>query len=512
MGNRRNDDERDGLELVPMRHEGHRRPVTRRDFLAQGFLTGSAIVASPSLFGLLDGNAEAQACSIGSSAGIPFIGFDLAGGANIAGSNVLVGRDGQLDQLSVGGYEKLGLPSDMTPQGVPAGTDVFDDSLGLLFHFDSAMLRGIKRFASPTTMAKVNGTVICARSANDTGNNPLNPIYGISAAGAAGALVPLIGTESSDSGGNSMVPAKTFDPAVRPTKVDRPADASGLVDTGYLSQMLTGDGAGSVMSAIKDISDDKVARMAESQVVTDLVNCAYNKSADLVVQYGDPTLLDPRNDPRFVGPGGLFATAGDLDSRSQYRKITSVAKLVCEGHAGAATVEFGGYDYHDSTRATGEIRDEQAGEAIGIALEFAAREGTDLCIYVFSDGSVASDGVLDNSAAGGGKGIWKGDNSSTAAVFMLVYQHNAVTRPALRDPSLQQIGYMRDSASVETSPGGAATQIANAPGLLAEAIVLNYLGLMGRENEYAAVMGGSPGLVGASLVSDLVAFAPIVTP
>ena len=59
---------------------------------------------------------------------------------------------------------------------------------------------------------------------------------------------------------------------------------------------------------------------------------------------------------------------------------------------------------------------------------------------------------------------------------------------------------------------GAATQIANAPGLLAEAIVLNYLGLMGRENEYAAVMGGSPGLVGASLVSDLVAFAPIVTP
>jgi len=509
---KRHDSDLDDLELTPMLHEGHRRPVTRRDFLAQGFLTGVATIASPSLFGLLSGDAKAQACSIGSAAGIPFIGFDLGGGANIAGSNVLVGRDGQLDQLSVGGYEKLGLPAEMTPQGVPAGTQVFDDSLGLLFHFDSAMLRGIKRFASVDTMSRVNGTVICARSANDTANNPHNPIYGINAAGAAGSLLPLIGTSSTDSGGKSMVPMKTFDPAVRPTKVDRPSDASGLVDTGYLSNMLTGDGAGSVMSAIQDISDAKVAQMAEEQVVTDLVNCAYNKSADLVVQYGDPTQLDPRNDPRFVGPGAMFATGGAIDARSEYRKITSVAKLVCEGHAGAATVEFGGYDYHDSTRSTGETRDERAGEAIGIALEFAALEGTDLCIYVFSDGSVASDGVLDNSAAGRGKGIWKGDNSSTAAVFMLVYQHNTLARPALRDPGLQQIGYMRDTASVETSPGGAATQISNAPGLLAEAVVLNYLGLSGREGDYSAVMSGNPGLVGGTLVDDLVAFAPIVSP
>ncbi len=510
MADHHDDFDIDELELRPLLHEGHKRPVTRREFLGQGMVAGGAIIASPSLFGLLDGDAEAQACSVGAAGGIPFIGFDLAGGANIAGSNVLVGQDGQLDELSVVGYEKLGLPADMTPQGVPAGTQVFDDSMGLLFHFDSALLRGIRRFASPETLAKVNGTVICARSANDTANNPHNPIYGINAAGAMGALVPLIGTESSDSGGRSMVPAKMFEPSVRPTKVDRPEDATGLVDTGYLSQMLTGEGAGSVMAAIKDISDDKVARMAEQQAVTDLVNCAYNKSADLVVTYGDPTLLDPRNDDRFVGPAGIFATAGDLDSRSEYRKVSSVAKLVCEGHAGGATVEFGGYDYHGDSRSRGELKDERAGEAIGIALEFAARNGNDLCLYLFSDGSVSSDGTLDNSADGRGKGIWRSDNSSTAASVMLVYQHNAIERPTLRDPSLQQIGYMRASASVETNPGGAATQIANAPGLLAEAVVLNYLGLMGREGEYAAVMGGNPGLVGPNLVDELVAFTPIV--
>ena len=37
----------------PFCHEGHRRPVTRRDFLAQGLIAGSGIVLSPSLFGLL---------------------------------------------------------------------------------------------------------------------------------------------------------------------------------------------------------------------------------------------------------------------------------------------------------------------------------------------------------------------------------------------------------------------------------------------------------------------------
>ena len=53
-------------ELKPMLHQGHRRPLTRRDFLAQGFMAGSAVIASPSLFGLLKGEASAQAaCSLG---------------------------------------------------------------------------------------------------------------------------------------------------------------------------------------------------------------------------------------------------------------------------------------------------------------------------------------------------------------------------------------------------------------------------------------------------------------
>ena len=86
------------------------------------------------------------------------------------------------------------------------------------------------------TRANTNGFGIAARSENDTGNNPHNPMYGINRIGADGELLTLIGSQNSDSGGNSMAPAAMINPAARPTKVDRASDVTGLVDTGELSR------------------------------------------------------------------------------------------------------------------------------------------------------------------------------------------------------------------------------------------------------------------------------------
>ncbi len=181
----------------PLKHGSHKRPVTRRDFLAQGFITGSATVVAPSILGAMLNPRQARAdlqpdmqfladsttiCNIQQGAGkIPFICFDLAGGANIAGSNVLVGKEGgQLDFLSTQGYSKQGLPGDMLPNN--ATTDFINEEFGLMFHSDSAFLRGMLEKTSATTRAGVNGAVIAARSENDTGNNPHNPMYGIAQA------------------------------------------------------------------------------------------------------------------------------------------------------------------------------------------------------------------------------------------------------------------------------------------------------------------------------------------
>ena len=111
----------------PQFHTDHPRPVTRRELLSQGFMTGAAYTVG-GMGGLFAGAAHAQlapdvddqrlnVCRITDGAGkIPFICFDLAGGANIANSNVLVGgQEGQQDFISTAGYEKMGLPGDQVP-------------------------------------------------------------------------------------------------------------------------------------------------------------------------------------------------------------------------------------------------------------------------------------------------------------------------------------------------------------------------------------------------------------
>jgi len=357
---------------APQRHNNHGRPMTRRELLGQGFIAGSATVLSGGILGLFANPRSAYAalaadlqaltagCGITNGAGkIPFIAFDLAGGANMSGSNVLVGREqGQLDVLSTAGYRKLGLPGDQVP-GVPETTptatsngDHTDTSLGLGFHSDSAFLRGILSKTSPTTRANVNGAVLCAQSENDTDNNPHNPMYGINKAGANGSLVTLIGTEPSESGGNSVAPMSMIDPTARPVKIEQPSDATGLVDTGKLVQLLDQDDAAAVMRAMERITELKLAKMSEQAIVEELIRCGFLESSQLVATFGNPALLNPLGDPDIAGGPAAIFTDAELQ-QSEFEKTAAVMKLVVNGFAGAGTIELGGYDYHDSTRATG---------------------------------------------------------------------------------------------------------------------------------------------------------------
>jgi len=487
----------------PLRLEGHRRPVTRRDFLSQGFLSGLGMVVAPTFLSLLrasQARAQTPGCVLRAGAGlIPFIALDLAGGANIAGSNVLVGGPGgQLDLLTASGYSKLGLPSGMTP----GNAGQVNTELGLAFHSDSAFLRGILSKTSATTRANVNGTIFCARSDNDTGNNPHNPMYGIARAGAEGDLVTLIGSQASDSGGNSAAPMSMFDPTLRPTKVDRASDATGLVDTGQLVSLLNQQQASQVATAAEQISAIKLAKLSEDPALESQILCNYTQTADLIGRFGNPNVLNPNLDTDIVGAGTSIFTAAELN-QDRFRKTAAVMKLVVEGFAGAGTIEQGGYDYHDSTRATGEVRDFMAGQMMGAMLEFAARKATPLMLYVLSDGALDSNGTLDNSADGRGKGVWTGDSSDSAATFVLVYSPTG--RPALTRTTANQIGYYRPNGSVETASAAVANNVA----LLAEAVVLNYLALHGRVGDFASVLPTN-GLGSGTAFDNLVAFAPIV--
>lgn len=523
----------------PLKHPDHRRPKTRREFLSQGFTTGMGTVMGASSLSLLSGAAHSQVelsdyldqrreeCGILPGAGkIPFIAFDLAGGANIAGSNVLVGgAGGPMDFLSTAGYSKQGLPGDMIPglqeMAVPdpdatGNNDFTDTSLGLAFHSDSAMLKGILEKASIDTRALVNGAVIPARSENDTANNPHNPMYGISLMGANGQLLPLVGSRTSESGGNSMAPESLINNEVRPTKIDRPSDVTGLVNVGSFGD-LTETEVVAVMESVSRVSSSKMDNVrayleatnsTRNMTTRENVNCAYIKSAYLAALFPDPAVLNPIEDPDITGADPIFTREELQSGDREFQKTASVMKLVIEGKSGAGTIAMGGYDYHTGDRATGEMRDLRVGRCIGACLEYARRKGTPVMIYVFSDGSVFSNGMTDDSEGGRGKGVWTGDNQQTASSFFLVFDPR--TKPALKEGSTGQVGYMRSSGDVETS----SSPCANNVNLLVNTVVLNYMALHGGnslskfETAYGGVTGGH-GLGSAASMDRLTMFDPI---
>jgi hypothetical protein len=532
----------------PLRHQDHPRPRTRREFLAQSFITGSATVIGPSLLALLTAPRQAHAalagdiqsllapCSITTGAGkIPFICFDLAGGGNIAGSNVLVGGPkGQLDFLSVAGYSKLGLPGTMVPNPSAAGNFI-DSSFGLRFHSDSAHLRGMKTRASAKAMAGTNGTVIPALSQNDTNTNPHNPMYAIYQYGARGGLLNLVGSQSSMSGGNSMAPPTMVIAAAQPTKVSSPADTQGLVSTGQLSTLLPNSAdVTNVLESMKRISDAKYARVtAYSNAVPNgpalnaaalgpngIQACGFTKAAYTVDTYSSPSSVDASQDPNVVGPTGIFSAA-EFQMNSDYQKTAAVMKLVIDGNAAAGTISMDGFDYHTGDRSTGEARDLNLGNCIGACLEYAARVGKPVMIYVFSDGSLASNGMIDSSVGGRGKGVWTADNQSVAATYFLVYSPKGKPVPAQSNPELSlQIGSFNSDGSINTTSSPAGNNVPN----LVQMVVLNYMALHGDAisgftlngtavpgfpNLYAAPNMNNTLGAGAAL-QPLIAFNPIV--
>jgi hypothetical protein len=515
----------------PLRHPDHPRPRTRREFLAQGFIFGSGLVVggvsltlpnkaratlSPDLAPLLQSMCGATQLQ----RKIPFICFDLAGGSSVAGSHVLVGQPGgQLDFISTAGYEKQGLPADMIPpivNPVSQTNDFINTELGLAFHSDSAFLRGILERVTPANRANINGAVIPARSENDTGNNPHNPMYGIARAGADGALATLIGSSNTDSGGNSMSPISLVDVTLRPTKVDRPSDVTGLVDVGDLTSVLSQQDAVAVMESIYRISADKMNQVSvggdpvvhPEDVVKDLVKCGYLKSADLADQFANPADLDPGVDSDIVGSTGIFSAA-EFSANAEFRKTASVMKMVINGYAGAGTIQMGGYDYHGGARAEGEVKDLRAGRCMGACLQYAALRGVPLMMYVFSDGSLSSNGVIDNSVDGRGKCEWTSDNQQTAATWFLVYNPNGRAQlmgaTATEQARHQQIGWMRTDGSVDTT----STPAANSVNTLAHVAILNWMALHGEQNQFLSLFPAS-GLPSTSL-DTMTAFEPIVS-
>jgi hypothetical protein len=528
----------------PFRHENHPRPITRRQLMGAGFLSGPAIVMAPAWLGALLKGQSADAAmldplvvgaqatgecglqmpangggTLGTTGPVPFITIDLAGGANLMGSEAIAGMAGSpTNFISTAGFNKLGVPSTM----IPTSSAFIDMTLGLPFHADSAILRGIKLKASATALAKVNGVVIPAISQNDTNSNPLNPMYLIAKAASAiqvsGVAVPfgqyatLVGTNATVSGGNSAAPAQYVNSTLQPTRIATSADNTALVGSsagaapqntvdvlqsqaristgtttvakgmatpatftanngsavGFTSFVTTTTDAASIPAATT------AAANAADAVLKDQLRCAYVKTAFTAATSKGPDSVNPDKDALIVAtaPGGgassIFTAADYTDS--DVKKTAAVMKLVMNGYAGAGTIVLGGYDYHSGNRADGETKNQHAGLIIGAIIAYADAVGTPVMINVISDGSLTSTGNADTTPAGRNKLGWQGDSQQVAASLILVYSPKG--RPAA---TINQIGSLNADGTVNatSSPG------ANAPNLVTQLVTLNWMALNG---------------------------------
>jgi hypothetical protein len=543
----------------PLLYPDHKVPVTRRELLGAGLRTAPAVVLGPAWLAAalkpgkanaaLDGDIEALLgngqCNVATNpSGIPVICFDLAGGANLVGSEVIVGtQGGQANFLTTAGYGKMGLPGNM----VPSAAGFTDSSFGLMWHSDGAILRGMKTTAtSAATAANTNGAVICGMSQNDTGQNPHNPMYGLAMIGSRGTLLNLVGNQSSVSGGNSASVPYMINPLFQPTTIALPSDDVGLVSTGGLpadpvsvavleSQVRISGGstlyAGTSSTGAEftgmlaapagsqsgvslypsslyppSMFASGTSGVAQEAALKNQIRCAYAQSAYTAATFGNPASLDPTKDPLITGTGGgapIF-TAAQMSSDSDIQKTASVMKLVCNGYAAAGTITLSGFDYHDSTRATGETRNFKAGQMIGAVLEYAQRVGTPLMVYVFSDGSLSSSSMVDTSAAGRDKLAWQGDNQTVSSTFFLAYSPKGRPQP-LAGAASQQIGWYTSDGAVDTSSSPAANSVTQIP----EVMLLNYMALVGQATNFSKIFP-QQGLGSTTVQAGLTAFASIV--
>jgi len=131
---------------------------------------------------------------------------------------------------------------------------------------------------------------------------------------------------------------------------------------------------------------------------------------------------------------------------------------------------------------------------------------------VFSDGSLSSNGRVDDSADGRGKGEWTGDNQATAASFFLVYNPPRLGgRPALIGEGTaaaarhQQLGVYSATGDVLTSSSPAA----NSVNQLVQTVLLNYMALHGESGAFNTQFGSALGT--GTALDAMTAFQPIVT-
>lgn len=474
-------------------HPNHPAPVTRRQFLSQGLITGASFVMLPNIAEVFLKPlwAEEIRCTglASASSMIPFITIDCAGGAPLTSEFVVGGRGGQLDLLT--NYENFGIPENLRYGN---GTINPDTTYGVAFHPNSALLMGLNSVITPNFRSQIDGVVFAGTSNDDTENNSHYPNYLISEAGRIGSLVASVGTTTRISGVRAQpATGSNVNANFRPVQTTNRGQAQSLVNPGRLMQILANSSkADKIRGFISKMSAQQLKNFSNlnytAQVQT-LVECGYVNANQLLQQYS-PEQIFP-NAPSPTDP--LVTVFGNTPQNS---KTATVARLVLNDYAGNGGIEIEDCDQHNNNAADYRQKNFEIGQEVGKVIQYASLLNKPVVVCVYTDGGmgitrnnsgvVVTDNTTTTGTTLGGDGFIArpGDNGSVSGALMLVSIPGA-SRGSIAYSERQVGAYT--TAGVDTSYLITASNTTN----LSKAMVYNYLALHGQESKFRNLPGNN---------------------
>ncbi len=451
--------------------EGHRAPTTRRDFLRYGIIPFAGHVLMPGLLSQMLMSLVSKNTLAGpqteSQGYIPFLVFDMAGGAALPG-NFLVGKSGGPEDL-IDSYETLGWN--------PRASGALDKSFGVpMSKNDSQILAGIRQGATPQALANLRMGTFCHFSQDDTSSNLLSALTLVSRAGLQGRyfrngvgaryFVDGVLSGNSLSGGHSDGSLK--DSQYKPLFVQTALDIQGSVSHGPAFDRFSDDEIRSVSRAISDLSAEqmkKLGKMKGGEALTQIAGRSYQAT----LPYGKTVeALDARRDQNVAEVYQLNQNAG-LSGDNQV--FGSIAYNVLQGHTGPGAITIGGCDYHAPMKPeVGQQKDFEMGLQIGRAVELAYRLKKPLFFQLVTDGGVAS---LP------GTRIWNSDSNVSGLTVVGYYNPNSVPQQRRF-----QVGEYNNVGTVNQDNALVGGDVDTAPSRVADAVLVNYLSVCGKTGEY----------------------------
>jgi len=451
--------------------EGHKAPVTRRDFIKYGIIPMAGTILLPNFVTqiLFRAQAFAAGTDAGSSTGIcgastggyiPFLVFDMAGGAALPG-NFLVGKKGGPEDL-LKSYDTLGWN--------PRGSNAIDKSFGVPMAGNnvSQILAGIKQTASAGAQKNLRMGTFCHFSQDDTQVNRTSALTLVARAGLQGKFLQSgVGSVNSLSGGNSDVALR--EATYKPQFIQSAQDIQNAISHGPAFQDLSENEIKALSQTIQNMSAEQMKQfegLSEAEKLAQISDCGYKQAAS----YGKVIQgLDHRQDNQ-VNAVQVYQNAqvsddqgnGNLDSSV----LASIAYNVIAGNTGPGAITIGGCDYHSPRPPTvGQRKDLDMGRQIGAAVELAFRMKKPLFFQLLTDGGVSSaPGTRD----------WTADSNVRSLTVIGYYNPNKAP-----EQKRLQVGEYTDGGTVNQN-----TLIGDEPSKVANAVLANYLSACGKLGEF----------------------------